>query len=109
MGVLQKINRKMRKIQTVISLFAVYVNHHFWGYGFGLLTIEYDMEPRSLLLLTARLPIRYDQKVSIEWDFLFLRNYIRGKVSDIYEDMLWNKGKVKWHQRIFYRLFKCMV
>ena len=108
MGVLQKINRKMRKIQTVISLFAIYVNHHFWGYGFGLLTIEYDMEPRSLLLLTARLPVRHDQKVTIWWDFLFLRNYIRGKVNDISEDLVWNKRSVKWHQRIFLRLFKAI-
>ena len=108
MGMLQKINRKMRKIQTVISLFTVYVNHHFWGYGFGLLTVEYDMEPRSLLLLTARLPVRHDQKVTFEWDFLFLRNYIKEKVNGTSEDMLWNKGKVRWHHRLFHRLFKAI-
>ncbi len=109
MKMLQRINKKMRKIQTVISLFALYVNHPFWGYGFSLLAVEYDMEPRSLLMLTVKIPAHKGQKATIWWDFLFLKTYIQGKVSDISEEMLWNKRSVRLHQRIFYRLFKCMM
>ncbi len=106
MKMLQRINKKMRNIQVAVSPLVLYVNHPFYGYGFSLMTVEYNMETHSMLMLTAMLPNRAGVKIGICWDFLYLKNYINEKVNDISEEMLWNKKSVKWHHRLFYRLFK---
>ena len=106
MGMLQKINRKMRNAKFDFSPLVVHINHPLFGHGFCLLRVERELETDSMLMLTVKMPVHKGQKAIIWWDFLFLRNFIHEKVNDISEDMLWNKGKVRWHHRVFHRLFK---
>ncbi len=106
MKMLQKINKKMRNTQIAISPLVVYVNHPIYGYGLGLMTVDYNLETSSMLMLAAKLPNRAGVKIGISWDFLYLKNKINEIANNISDGMFWNRRGAKWHNRLLYRLLK---
>lgn len=83
-----------------IKLLDLYLNDEFYGWGFSLFKLEYEMNDYSLFEFCVRWPNVRSEMFKIKFDFLFLNSYIELYHSKLIDISFINKNKLSGFQKL---------
>lgn len=87
---------KFRKSNITISLFTIFINNLWEGWGIDLLRFEKNLQSYSLLKLTWDLPSGINKSFDFSGDFLFLRTPMHNHLVNLIDDALYCYKLSKW-------------
>lgn len=77
-----------------LKLLDLYFNDEFYGWGFSLFKIEYEMNIHSLLEFSIRFPALKSGERKIKFDFLFLISYLELYYDTLIDKSFYNKNRL---------------
>ena len=111
MGILTKIQWKIRRTNLKIHLFDLYLHDGNGVIGFSFFKILLNFNSYSMLSLEFRLPNGAERKELsiVDWDFMFLSLPVFRWYNDLEEDIMWGHKPKKFEKfllgiaKIFYK------
>ena len=106
-----KISWLTRRWDFTFRLFNLYLHDHDGTWGFNFLTFHVNFRYYSLLSLEFRLPNMTTVRSTTidDWDFLYARNYLSDRLSDLDDRKMWGSKLTRWESlnlRILNKIFR---